>query len=174
MTDIVDPIQTIVSLLKNSSTGIGTTGYEVTNDEGTGLTITNGDILVSFSLAKEELRSLFGEDSDYDLKFPVEAGEIEDEQIGLNLRQYKVPVIIVINVIEKASATGSGKIVITPSLVLDKAVNALRKFIKANVKAPGGTILTWNMVTFKKEVDATTRPYIYKCTVTTEAKVVYE
>ena len=173
MTDLTDAVQTVVSLLKNSSTGIGSVGYEITDDDATGLTISNGDILVSYTMAKEELLALFGGSQDYDVIFTVKSGEVEDEDIGLSARSWTQPVIIEINVIDKWSTIGSGNKFITASLVRYKAANALRKFIKAKVNAPGGTINVWRGVSYVNEEDTSIKPTLYKCVVTTEAWMYY-
>jgi len=173
MVELTSCVQTIVSILKNSSTGIGTTGYTITDDDASGLTIADGEILVSYSLSKEELKNLFGGSQDYDIIITVKSGEITDEWIGLSTKQWKVPVIIEVNVIDKWSTVGAAKKYITGTLVRYKAVNALRKFIKAKVNSPGGTINLWKAVSFRDEEDKTVKPTIYKCIITTEAWTYY-
>jgi len=129
MTDLTDAVQTIVSIMKNSTTGIGTTGYAITDDDSSGLTISGGQILVSYTLSKEELKAAFGGTQDYDIIITVKSGEIEDKDIGLNTRTWTDPIIITVHVIDKWSATGTGNKYITAPLVLDKAINAIRKFV---------------------------------------------
>ena len=171
MVDLTNPVQTIVSILKNSSTGIGTTGYLITDDNASNLTITDGEVLVSFTMSKEELKAAFGGSQDYDVIITVKSGEIEDEWIGLSTKIWKVPIIITIHVIDKWSAVATKYI--TAPLVLYKAVNALRTFIKAKTSAPGGTINVWKATSFKNEEDITVKPTMYKCVVTTEAWMYY-
>ena len=67
MVDLTDPLETVVSILKNSSTGIGTTGYEITDDDASSLTITDGEILVSYTMSKDEVKAAFGGTQDYDV-----------------------------------------------------------------------------------------------------------
>lgn len=171
MADLTNPVESIVSILKNSSTGIGTTGYEITDDNASGLTIADGELLVSFTMSKDELKAAFGGSQDYDVIFTVKAGEIEDEWIGLSSKVWKAPIIITIHVIDKWSAVATKYI--TAPLVLYKAVNALRKFIKVKVSAPGGSINIWQVTSFKNEEDTTVKPTMYKCIVTTEAWIYY-
>jgi len=174
MVDITDPVQTIVSLLKSSSTGIGTTGYEITNDAGTALTISNGDILVSYALSREELKNLFGGSQDYDVIITVRKGEVEDDWIGLSTKQWKVPVIIEVNIIDKWSGAGSNLQTITAVLVREKAENAIRKFIKNKTNAPGGSVHRWLGKTYRDEEDRSLKPIIFKCTITTESWTYYD
>jgi len=171
MVDLTNPVESIVSILKNSSTGIGTTGYTITDDNASGLTIADGELLVAFTMSKEEVKAAFGGSQDYDVIFTVKAGEIEDEWIGLSTKIWKVPIIITIHVIDKWSAVATKYI--TAPLVRYKAVNALRQFIKAKTSSPGGSINTWKAVSFKDEEDTTVKPTMFKCIVTTEAWIYY-
>jgi len=124
-------------------------------------------------MSKEEIKSAFGGTQDYDVIFTVESGEIKDEWIGLQTKQWTQPVIITIYVVDKWSAVGTGNKYITAPLVLAKAVNALRKFVKAKYSAPGGTINVWTGRTVKYEQDITFKPTLFKCIVTTEAWMYY-
>lgn len=168
MVDLTDPVETIVSILKDGSTGLGTTGYEITDDDGTATSI-----LISFKLSEEELKSAFGGDQDYDVIITIEKGEVKDEWIGLDVKQWTVPVIITIHVIDKWSAVGADKKYITAPLVRSKAENALRKFIIDHTKTAGGTIHIWKGVNWKNEEDKSTKPVLHKCIVTTEAWTYY-
>jgi len=174
MVDITDPVRTIVGLLKSSSTGIGTTGYEITNDAEIALTISNGDILVSYALSREELKDLFGGSQDYDIIITVRKGEVEDDWIGLSTKQWKVPVIIEVNIIDKWSGAGTNLQTITAALVREKAENAIRKFIKNKTNAPGGSVHRWLGKTYRDEEDRSLKPIIFKCTITTESWTYYD
>lgn len=169
MVDITDPVETIVSILKNGSTGLGTSGYEITDDNAVAVSI-----LVSFKLSEEELKEVFGGSQDYDVVFTVEKGEVKDDWIGLSTKEWKVPVLITIYIMEKWSAVGSGKKYITASLVRSKAENALRNFIKDHVTSAGGSIHIWEAKTWKNEEDRSVRPVLYKCIVTTETWTYYD
>lgn len=174
MVDITDPVQTIVGLLKSSTTGIGTAGYEITNDAGAGLTVSNGDILVSYALSREELKDLFGGSQDYDVIITVRKGEVEDDWIGLSTKQWKVPVIIEVYIIDKWSGAGTNLQTITATLVREKVENAIRKFIKDKTNAPGGSVHRWLGKTYRDEEDRSLKPIIYKCTITTESWTYYD
>jgi len=171
MGDLTEATQTIISILKNSSTGVGTSGYEITDDNSSGLTISGGQILVTASLNKEELHDQFGGTQDYDVIIVVRSEEVEDEWIGLSTKQWTEKVIIEVNVIDKWSAVTTKYI--TGDLVRYKAVNAIRKFIKANTNNPGGNINVWKLVRVVNEEDKTTRPVTYKGILYTEAIMYY-
>lgn len=171
MGDLTEGVQTVISLLKNSSTGIGSSGYEITDDDSSGLTIADGEILVTASLSKDELRDQFGGSQDYDVIIVVRSEEIEDEWIGFTTKQWTEKVIIEVNVIDKWSAVATKYI--TGDLVRYKVVNAIRKFIKAKTRAPGGTINKWEMLSIANEADKTTRPVTYKAIITTEVWMYY-
>ena len=166
MVELTDPVETIVALLKSGSTGLGTSGYEITDDNSTAVSI-----LVSFKLSEEELKAQFGSDQDYDVIITVEKGEVKDEWIGLSTKQITVPVIIIIHVIDKWSAVATKYV--TAPLVRSKAENALRKFIINHTQSAGGTIVLWKGVSWKNEEDKNVRPIIHKCIVTTEAWTFY-
>jgi hypothetical protein len=169
MVDITDPVETIVSILKNGSTGLGTSGYEVTDDNAAA-----ASILVSYKLSEEELKEVFGGTQDYDVVLTVEKGEVKDEWLGLSTKEWVVPVIITIYVIDKFSTVGSGHKYITAPLVRSKVENALRNFIKDHVTSAGGSIHIWSSKTWKNEEDRTVRPVLYKCIVTTETWTYYD
>jgi len=161
---LTDPLQTIVSILKNSSTGLGTTGYEIYKDDGS----TSCTLLVTCTLSKEKLTALFGGTQDYDVIFTVKSGEAITEYIGFGTTVQRTPIIITIHVIEKHSAVGSAKKIITPELVRWKAKEALLAFVKAKVNAPGGSINLWKPGPDRPEEDTSVRPIIYKQVVETE------
>lgn len=171
MGDLTEGVQTIISIMKSSTTGIGTTGYEITDDNASGLTISGGQLLVTASLSKDELKDQFGGTQDYDVIMVVRSEEIEDDWIGLSTKSWKEKVIIEVNVIDKWSAVATKYI--TGDLVRYKAVNAIRKFIKANTSSPGGTINNWQLIRVINEEDKTTRPITYKAKLTTEAWMYY-
>jgi len=164
---LTDPLQTIVSILKNASTGLGTTGYEIYKDDGS----TSCTLLVTYTLSKEKLTTLFGGDQDYDIIITVKAGEAITEYIGLNTTVQRTPIIMTIHVIEKHSTTGSAKKIITPELVRWKAKEALLAFVKAKVNAPGGSINVWKPGPDRPEEDMTVRPILYKHIVETETLI---
>jgi hypothetical protein len=169
MVDITDPVETIVSILKNGSTGLGTSGYEVTDDNAAAVSI-----LVTFKLSEEELKEVFGGSQDYDVVLTVEKGEVKDDWLGLSTKEWVVPVIITIHVIDKFSAVGSGHKYITAPLVRSKVENALRNFIKDHVTSAGGSIHIWTSKTWKNEEDRTVRPVLYKCIATSETWTYYD
>ena len=171
MTDLTEAAQTIISILGNSSTGVGTGNYTITDDNASGLTIADGEILVTASLSKEEIKDQFGGTQDYDVIIVVHSEEVEDDWIGFSTKQWKENVIIEVNVIDKWSAVAIKYI--TGDLVRYKAVNAIRKFIKANTSSPGGTINNWELTRVVNEEDKTTRPITYKAIITTEALMYY-
>ena len=171
MADLTEALQTIISIMKNSTTGVGTTGYEITDDASSGLTIADGEILVTASLSKDELKDQFGGTQDYDVIIVVRSEEAEDEWIGLSTKRWTEKVIIEVNVIDKWSAVATKYI--TGDLVRYKVVNAIRKFVKANTNAPGGTINVWKLDSVVNEVDKTTRPVTYKGIISTEAWMYY-
>ncbi len=173
MTELTDAVQTITSILKNSSTGIGTTGYTITDDNSSGLTISGGQILVSYTMSKEQLKELFGGTQDYDIVITVKSGAIKSEYIGLSTKQYTEEVIITVNIIDKWSAVATGNKYITAHLAREKAINAIRKFILAKVN-PGGTINVWKYVSATKEEDTSYKPTLYKAIITTEAWSYYK
>ena len=168
MVDIADPVETIISVLKHSTTGLGTTGYEVTDDASTAVSI-----LVTYKLSVEELKAIFGGSQDYDLVITVEKGETEDKWIGLDTKQLTVPVILTLHLIDKWSAVGSSNKYLTASLVRSKAENAIRKFIKDHTLTAGGGIHVWSGKTFKDEEDKSIRPILYKASIVTEAWFYY-
>lgn len=168
MVDITDPIDTLIALLKDGSSGLGTTGYEITDDNSTAVSI-----LITYKLSIEELKSQFGGSNDYDLIITVEKGEIEDKWIGLSTKQWTVPVILTLYLIDKWSAVGSSNKYLTASLVRYKAENAIRKFIKAKTLTAGGSIHTWTAKTFKEEEDKSIRPIVYKAIIVTETWTYY-
>ena len=169
--DLTEGVQTIINIMKNSSTGIGTTGYTIIDDNASGLTIADGEILVTASLSKDELRSQFGGTQDYDVIIVVRSEEVEDEYIGLDLKQWTEKVIIEVNVIDKWS-TATAKY-ITGDLVRYKAINAIRKFIETKKLNPGGNINRWLLTRVINEEDKTTRPITYKGILHTDAIMYY-
>lgn len=173
MTDLTSGLESIVGLLKDEDYGVGTSGYEITDDNDTELTIDSGNILVQYSMSKEELRDIFGSTSDVDIIITCKHGDTEDKFIGLNTKQWKEQVIIEANIIEKHSAVGSGYRYITPDLVRYKTVNALRNFIEDNTNSPRGTINRWKFVGLENSEDTTTKPTLYKAKITTEALMFY-
>jgi len=136
---LTDPLQSIVSILKNASTGLGTTGYEIYKDDGS----TSCTLLVTYTLAKEKLTALFGGSQDYDVIVTCKSGEATTEYIGTATTVQRTPIIITIHVVEKHSTTGSAKKIITPELVRWKAKEAVLAFVKAKVSAPSGSINVW-------------------------------
>lgn len=171
MGDLTEATQTIISIMKNSTTGVGTSGYTITDDNASGLTIADGEILVTASLSKDELRDQFGGTQDYDVIIVVRSEEVEDEYIGLDLKQWKEKLIIEVNVIDKWSAVTTKYI--TGDLVRYKVVNAIRKFIEAKKLNPGGNINRWVLNRVVNEEDKTTRPVTYKGILYTEAIMYY-
>jgi len=163
-----DPLATIVSILKNASTGLNSTGYEIYKDDGS----TECTLLVTYKLAKEELNAIFGGSQDVDVIITVEAEEGSTDWIGVDTQVHTLPVIITAHVIEKHSAVASGNKIITPELVRWKAFDVLSKFIDAKVTGAGGSILTWVQTGQRAEEDTTVRPIIYKWIIETECKVV--
>ena len=165
---LTDPLATIVSILSNASTGLNSTGYEIYEDNGS----TEANVLVTYAMAKEKLAALFGGSQDYDVIITIEPGEGDTEWIGVSTQVHNLPVKITAHTIEKHSATGSAKKIITPELLIWKCFDILSKFIDANVNAPGGSILIWLQKEHKFERDITIRPIIYKVIIETECKVV--
>jgi len=163
-----DPLETIVSILKNASTGLNSTGYEIYEDDGS----TECTLLVTYAMSKEKLTALFGGDADIDVIITCESGEGRTEWLGTTTQVHYLPVIITAHVIEKHSATGSGGKIITPELVRWKAFDILSKFIDAKVLAPGGSIKTWVQKDDRSEEDTSVRPIIYKWIIETECRVV--
>lgn len=163
-----DPLATIVSILKNASTGLNSTGYEIYEDDGT----TECTVLVTYALAKETLNALFGGSQDKDVVITVEAGEGSTEWIGLSTQVHHLPVVLTIHVIEKHSAVASGNKIITAPLVIWKVFDILSKFVDANTNAPGGSILTLTQGDHRFEIDDSVRPVMYKCIIELEARVV--
>jgi len=168
MVELTSAVQSIVSILKNTSTGIGTTGYEIIDDNSTGATI-----LVSYTMSKEELKAAFGGTQDYDVIITVKSDEIDDDWIGLSTKRQIVPIIIEVNIIDKWSAVDTGNKYITAPLVRYKAVNAIRKFIKANTNAPGGSINVWKLTKIRNVEDTSTKPTLFKAILKTEAWIYY-
>jgi hypothetical protein len=163
-----DPAATIVSILSNVSTGLNSTGYEIYKDDGS----TECTLLVTYTMAKEKLTALFGGTQDYDVIITVESKEGSTEWIGTSTQVHTLPIILTGYVIEKHSAVGSGKKVITPELVRWKVFDVLSKFIDANVSSPGGSILTLIQGDHRFEEDMNIRPFLYKCVIETECKIV--
>lgn len=161
---LTDPLETVLSLLSDATTGLGSTGYEITQDDDS----TDCEVLITYSLAKEKLASLFGGGQDYDVIVTLKAGEAVTEYIGLDTTVQKTPIIIAVNVIEKHSATGSSKKYITPELVRAKAKEAILAFVKANRSSPGGSINIWKAIDDRPEEDLTVRPIVYRYVITTE------
>jgi len=158
---------TTVSILKNASTGLGTTGYEITKDDGS----TDVTLLVTYTLAKEKLTALFGGSQDYDVIVTCKSGEAITEYIGTSTTVQRTPIIITIHVVEKHSATGSAKKIITPELVRWKCKEAVLAFVKAKVNAPGGSINVWKATGDRPEEDVSARPILYKYIVETETLI---
>ena len=173
MVELIEAVETIIGLLKDSSTGIGTTGYEITDDNNSGLTIADNQILVTGILSKEEIKDLFGGAQDFDVIITVNSREVDDSWIGLSGKIWKELVEIGVNVIDKWSAAGSGNKYITADLVRFKAVNAIRKFIKVNTNVPGGTINIWKFKSVNNEENTSIRPTLFKAVIRTEAWMYY-
>lgn len=172
MTDLTDAVQTLVSLIGDSSSGIGTTGYEITDDDDNSLTISGNQILISYTMGKEELKEQFGGSQDFDVVITLKSGEITDEYIGLSNKQYVEEIIITVNIIDKWSAVGSGNKYVTAHLVREKAINAIRKFVKDYYSPIGegyGTVNIWKFIGVDKEEDTSFKPTLYKAMIKTEA-----
>lgn len=169
MADLIDAVETVIYMLKDGTTGIGSTGYEVEDDNEDPVTI-----LVSYKLSEEELKDMFGGSQDYDVILTVEKTNIEDQLVGLTMKEWKVEVTITIYVIDKWSEVGDNKKYLTASLVRSQATNALRKFIAAHKDLTSYGLSKWKSTNWKEEEDKNVRPLLYKCIVTTEVTSYYE
>lgn len=165
---LTDPTATVVSILSNESTGLNTTGYEIYKDDGA----TECTLLITYTMAKEKLTALFGGTQDYDVIITVESREGRSEWIGLSTQVHNIPVILTGYVIEKHSATGSGKKIVTSELVRWKVFDVLSRYIDVHVSSPGGNILTWMQRGHRFEEDPSVRPILYKVIIETEAKII--
>jgi hypothetical protein len=168
LVDLADAVETVIYLLKDETTGLGTTGYEVTDNWEDPVSI-----LVSYKLAKEELKDLFGGDQNFGLIVTVEKTNVKDEWIGLTTKMLTTEVTITLYAIDKWSETGEDAQFIVASILRSVAMNALRKFIKANTDLTGYGLSNWKSTNWKEEEDRTVQPWLYKCIVTTEVTTFY-
>jgi hypothetical protein len=173
MVDLTDPVETITELLSDETTGLGTTGYTITNDKNNLLTLVNNDILVMYIFNKEDLRTIFGEPTRCDVFITVTAETAVEEWIGLTTKQIVTPVTLTVHVIDKTVEVNSVEQLITAALVRYKTVEAIRKFIKDHTSSPGGTIAIWELLDVKNENDVTTKPILWKAIVKTQATTYY-